>query len=206
MPFVPSPEHQRIFENIYEGINGFDISFDSRSHAPAEEDDSLTYGEVTLAAIEQMLTALPSRKGVFYDLGSGTGKAVLAAALVGDFTSLTGVELLPELFAAAELARRKFIVATEPFCTNQRTQPDINFILGDLVAIDYSDADVVFIPSTCYSETLMSMIRRRATMLRAGAILITVSQTLQSSAFELYTSLEVPMSWGKSTIFIYTRR
>lgn len=37
---------------------------------------SLTYGEVEFAAFVQILRRLP-RKGVFVDLGSGSGRAVL---------------------------------------------------------------------------------------------------------------------------------
>jgi hypothetical protein len=98
------------------------------------------------------------------------------------------------------------VLATEPLLLPGTERPQIEFILADFVAIDFSDADFVFVPSTCYTETLMSMIRRRATMLRPGAYLATVSRTLQSTAFELRTNFSVPMSWGESTIFLYQRR
>lgn len=36
--------------------------------------------------------------GAFYDLGSGTGKAVLAAALLHDFDECKGIEIADSLY------------------------------------------------------------------------------------------------------------
>ena len=40
--------------------------------------------------------------GVFYDLGSGTGKPVLAAMILHDFTECVGVEYLEGLFSVSQ--------------------------------------------------------------------------------------------------------
>jgi hypothetical protein len=43
----------------------------------------------------------PASGCVFYDLGSGTGKALFAARLTQDFSRCIGVELLESLHGAA---------------------------------------------------------------------------------------------------------
>jgi hypothetical protein len=47
--------------------------------------DALTYGEVQVEPFAGILQSLPLEvaSAVFYDIGSGTGKAVLVAACVG---------------------------------------------------------------------------------------------------------------------------
>lgn len=47
--------------------------------------DALTYGEINFNSFRELLCSLPLdlQSAVFYDIGSGTGKAVLAAACCG---------------------------------------------------------------------------------------------------------------------------
>jgi hypothetical protein len=54
---------------------------------------------------------------------------------------IRGVEIIPELAAASEEARRRFVLATEPLLLPGTERPQIEFILADFVAIDFSDAD-----------------------------------------------------------------
>ena len=87
-------------------------------HAEEEmaNDAHLTYGEVTSQSFQQMLlsaasftnSSTPFGSRVFYDLGSGTGRAVLTAALgPHGFGECFGIELLPALHEAAQgLLRR----------------------------------------------------------------------------------------------------
>ena len=72
--------------------------------------DSLCYGEISIAALAISLfegaEATPSDS--FLDLGSGSGKAVLAAAALG-LRQVAGMELLPSLVELSmQLARPAF--------------------------------------------------------------------------------------------------
>ena len=58
------------------------------------------YGEITfesfaiaLEKIKKRYDGLKEKGGKFYDLGSGTGKPVFAAALLHDFEKVTGIEV-----------------------------------------------------------------------------------------------------------------
>lgn len=42
---------------------------------------------------------LQQQGGIFYDLGSGVGKPVIAAAICHEFDSCTGIEILEGLFS-----------------------------------------------------------------------------------------------------------
>ena len=52
--------------------------------------------------------------GVFYDLGSGTGRGVIGAALIGSFDSVCGVEMISELHEAALGVKEEFVERVAP--------------------------------------------------------------------------------------------
>jgi len=76
----------------------------------SDKDKSLTYGEVEVASFQHILgytslhNAINEPEGIlksriFYDLGSGTGRAVITAALSpSPFSRVVGIELMPELY------------------------------------------------------------------------------------------------------------
>jgi len=52
--------------------------------------------------------------GNFYDLGSGTGKAVILASLFGNFAKLVGIELIENLHRASVDIFRRFDTDVKP--------------------------------------------------------------------------------------------
>jgi hypothetical protein len=77
---------------------------------------SLTYGEVDFFSQATILERVGVKEGdVFWDLGSGTGRAVVCAALLYGhlFKGCYGLELLPELYDASTRAQVSCIEAVE---------------------------------------------------------------------------------------------
>ena len=71
--------------------------------------DGIQYGEVSAASFARCLEwVTPVAGEVFYDLGSGTGKAVLTAAALHPLAATCGIEIQPRLHEAALAARRAF--------------------------------------------------------------------------------------------------
>ena len=70
----------------------------------------LFYGEAPVTAIKGMLDAVGARAGErFLDLGSGSGKAVIAAALARpDLAACQGIEILPSLHAESVAAKERY--------------------------------------------------------------------------------------------------
>ena len=97
----------------------------------------LTYGDVPFHAIERMLTAVsPPPGSLFYDLGSGVGRGVIAAALLHDFSHCVGIELLADLHAAtAEPARQFFelrMAANTTGLDSKRMAANVSFVNADI--------------------------------------------------------------------------
>lgn len=73
------------------------------------------YGEIKFMSFIALLSLTnPDADTVFYDLGSGIGKAVLACSMVFPIRKSVGVELFPELYVdactrAKDLAKIKII-------------------------------------------------------------------------------------------------
>mmetsp|Transcript_278 Transcript_278/g.491 ORF Transcript_278/g.491 Transcript_278/m.491 type:complete len:293 (+) Transcript_278:158-1036(+) len=176
----------------------------------------LIYGEVTFLALSHILERhLPNCKSggrVFYDLGSGAGKSVFAAALLHPaFTKLCGIELID---GHEKLSQELlFLYSREilPHLPPHHHEQKISFGLGDALAADWSDGDVVLANSTCFSPELMRNLEERATqMMRPGALFISLTRRFQhisvTDAWELLESFERRMSWGPAEVHVHRRR
>jgi trans-aconitate methyltransferase len=103
---------------LYKNVNGNEASLkyirkEFNDGMIEKSDLSLTYGEVVCASFLQILGYVATLKTcsdavtegnnrIFYDLGCGTGRAVICAALSPhQFQKVIGIELIPELLESA---------------------------------------------------------------------------------------------------------
>lgn len=195
-----------IFNQLYAGVSGYDLSNRAKARLN-KEDKSFTYGEIIPSAMRVFLNTIqPEQASVFYDLGSGTGKAVMLAALSGVFKAVRGVELLEELHDAAERIHQKYTFAVEPYLPANHIRPSIQFFNGDIISHDFSDGDVVYLNSTCYPDTMMTTLAQACERLKPGSSVITLSKPLGSNAFTLTHSDQCRMGWGEVTVLVYRRK
>jgi len=95
---------ETMFNLLYLGINGYDIA--AKEEQLLKQNGrfirEITYGEIIFTSFKSLLEKVSSPpNSVFYDLGSGIGKAVFAAALLGPFERLIGVEIVEQLHITA---------------------------------------------------------------------------------------------------------
>ena len=85
-------KHLKQIEYLYQNINGYVISKAAREYQP---DLEFTYGEVNLESFLALLSLVhPTTEDIFYDLGSGLGKTVIACRLVYELKKCCGICLL----------------------------------------------------------------------------------------------------------------
>lgn len=202
----------------------------SNSDARSRHSDGLvpvfTYGEIDFACIARVLydlkvhCALPGG-GSFYDLGSGTGKVVLAAALLHNFSSCRGVELLRGLHEVALGYKQAWDRAAESAVLNPR--PSVEYALGSILEprqlkSDHSsdtdcgcefnwpkDGDVVFANTHCFDPDMMMVLSTLAGGMKPGSYFICTTVKLDeetSGGFRTVREFKAEMSWGVANGYI----
>lgn len=180
------------------------------------------------AAVDPDCKAKPNPL-VFYDLGSGTGKAVLLARILYDFSVCKGIEILDGLYNQSKTIERRFINYKKILAAGQ--SQDVNMVHGSIldsvkqpVAMEWwRDGDIVFANSTCFDDDLMLEMAKLAAKMKPGAFFVTFTKGLSNCApmleaneedyvgrtdgyaFELLDKKRYKMSWGPATVFIHRK-
>ena len=184
---------------------------------------ALTYGEIRFEpfarALERIKTefgGLGTDGGAFYDLGSGTGKAVFAAALIHRFERCVGIEVLESLHGAALELQQRWDESIEPrlrYVDARESDSDveaerrsaIELICGDITdpsVCDWSDATLCFANSTCFPMALMRDLASESERCAIGTWFVTFTKELPSEQWETRSASRHKMSWGAATVFV----
>ncbi|GLD97927.1 hypothetical protein PINS_up006624 [Pythium insidiosum] len=181
---------------------------------------SLVYGEIAFSPFKTVVDqlrrwhrVLVRPGGVFLDIGSGTGKAVFAAALAHDFDACFGIEILESLHAIATHVHQNVwerVIKKQYALSMQKKRTRITFTLGDALDVDWpSSPDLVFLNSTCFTRSLLRELTKKLSMVcKPGAIVITGTHALPDQHnFEHLRSMTVAQdTWGDATWFIHRKK
>ena len=219
-PYTPSAEQIQVLRRkleVYEEITkkfplelGKKISKDARENENSAWNFSFTYGEMDFMSMGELFYTINERYGgmsqggIFYDLGSGIGKALIAAALLGDFSECRGIEIIENLHSLAEnlVAEYhdnfvKFLIQNSDIWT---VAPKITCVCADLLKYDWSDASMLLVNSTCFDEETISAISN--VPVANGTISISLSKALSATSWLQLEKVQKKMSWGDATIYI----
>ncbi len=188
-----------LLRSLYQKTQGGVISQSDRAKLGFKE-DAFVYGEIDFLSFILILDKVKPRPNeIFYDLGSGVGKAVLTAALCFDFNKTYGIELLPGLHQAAnEILNR---LSTY----NSVQLSSISFINGNFLNYDFTDGDVIFINATCLDYYAWQAIVEKLIRLKPGSRVIVTTKKILNPEFKmLYEGREL-MSWGMNSVHIYVK-
>ncbi|CAE8615935.1 unnamed protein product, partial [Polarella glacialis] len=139
----------------------------------------------------------PGPLEMFLDLGSGTGRAVVAWALLVPGGIAAGVEIREALHeTACEVA-----AGLDP-----TVQQRVSLRLGDMFHCDgWGDADVLFVNSTGFEAPLMSAVAKKLQEeTKATARVITLSQPFEEGSMPGWTLVHQSpyrMTWGNDQRF-----
>jgi SAM-dependent methyltransferase len=195
-----------IFDRLYSSVPAYEIA-QSEKKRTGKLDASTTYGEIVPQAFYEVVSAVTPREGeVFYDLGSGTGKATLLAALAFPFRRSVGIELLPGLGDAARQVLGQFDAEVRPQLPADHQQRQIEFIDGDFLQADLSEADVVFAHGTCYPHEVIHGLATKLAELRPGARVVFVGHTFDTPELGFLRMMKMRTDWGSALAALYQRR
>jgi hypothetical protein len=87
------------------------------------------------------------------------------------------------------------------------SKPEIEFINGDFLLADWSDASLLFANSTCFSPELMEALSKKAEETKVGTFFVTFTKKLPmlSDNWIVYDSFRRLMSWGIATVYIHKK-
>ena len=194
------------------GKHASDTEITSRDLGSIPE-STLTYGEIDFTSLGEIFETLTHRfnclppNGVFYDLGSGTGKGVIGAALLGNFDHCIGIELLDSLYNISLNMKAKFEELRPTIDLDYAHVvdkiPQIEFRCGNIFEVDWTDASVILANSTCFSQSMMLQIADVG--VRPGTVAISLSQRIPGPNWIMLESIKKGVSWGYATLNIQRR-
>lgn len=169
-----------------------------------QTDASLRYGELGFKAVASILKKLREdfelrQDGVCLDLGSGMGKAVIAAALAHKFRKSVGVETLEGLHVLSlELASR------------YEGEVELEMVRGDLLKADdlCKEADVIFVHGACFTDKLWVRVAQLlAACVTQMCFVVTVSLQLPAADFDQLDAVVETLDGGlDGLLFVYRRK
>ena len=195
-------ESLKVYDELFEDTSldiGKTLSKNERDAKNLGEEKSLIYGEVEYQSFYRVLRKInpPSGKK-FYDLGSGTGKAVFAARLTQDFGRCIGIEILQGLHQQARVIVDRYNSSfRQLLCLSQNQYASVYH--GSFLEYDWTDGDVIFANSTCFDDNLMEAMSRKAEGCQPGTFFVTFTKGLTSKVYELLERKRYKMSWGPAT-------
>jgi hypothetical protein len=180
------------FKELFEDVEGSSISQTERKRMQLSGKSEFTYGEIDFMHMIPVFALVNPQPGeVFWDLGCGAGKCMAAMALLyPELKSVNGVEFLPGLHSLC-------VGSLEKLC-----REGTNVLLGDMLEVDWSDADIIFTSSICFPEELIEGILEKAKQLKVGTRIITLKSLPPNDAFVQAYSLRVKMTWGKTGVYV----
>jgi len=187
----------RIFEYLFQDINGFQLSKQARRKNDAM---ALTYGEIQLESFIALLCQIKlNANSIFCDLGSGTGKAVIACSLIFDVKKCIGIELLTPLHEAAVQVKNKL---------NQIDSikaQKIEFINANFMEAMPKDVTLIFINASAFFGEIWQKIIEELERLPHLQYIIT-TKPIKSQSFDVCYHSLITMSWGLVDATIYRKK
>ncbi len=189
-------KHQIIFNMIFKDVNGFSLSKTARKQNDAPE---YTYGEITFIPFIALLSQTKiDENTIFYDLGSGVGKAVIACSMVLPIKKSYGIELFTNLHSCALHQQIKL----NKYPEYKHKADKIHFINDNFLNIDFKDATLIFINATAFIGETWDKLNAKFEVLKTPITIITTSKKISAKNFAIVKTTYVEMSWGIVVAYI----
>lgn len=191
--FYPNKKLREVdleFFKLYAFNDQFSISLKESEELFGTNEEEFTYGEAVWTSFEKIMQIIKPEAGqVFYDLGCGIGRICFFTTIKYNLHS-KGIELLPTFIEKANQIKNKFKI------------PNIEFIKEDWLTIDLSDADFIYVATTCFDDYLLNKLIKKLKSLKKGSKVISVSNRLTAENLKLIENISLPFSWGKAEVYI----
>lgn len=178
---------------------------------------SLGYGEITETAVFQIASAIRlggDRSGNIHaviDLGSGSGRVLMAAAWLLKPKMITGIEIVSKLHEMALRRYHDFVLQSTLLdtCDGSKTTTAWELYHGDFTKLIHwipwtqEGPCLIFVHGTVFETELINQTQALCAQTASGTYIVSVSHRFPMEFFQLVNELDVALSWGRGTIYIY---
>lgn len=195
---------ETLFNHLYGNINGYQVSRDARISSGIDT-EKLLYGELPFSSWKQIVEkANPKKDGVFFDLGSGTGRIIFASYLAFNFKKSIGVELLEGLHKKALEVDAEFEKNIRSKISNDLQDRKIEFHLKNIFDADLREADFIFMNHPFKDGEIFAQLEDKfLSELKKGTKIVTIIRSLKNPNFKNLGSQTFEFSWGSSSAHFF---
>ena len=213
-PLAPDDPTRTLLDEIYTDMSdGDEISIAELREIDASGGHA-AYGELSIRGMRELRPRLDPQQGdVFYDLGSGTGRAVIQAALEWPVERAVGVELAASRNTIGEKALARVADAS------LRRKVDLR--VGDIIECKgCEDASLVYVASLLFDDPFMSRLGQRLSelpKLRRVAVLTRFPESALPGFVESAENAapdndpqvrreRLEVTWGAARVYLYEKQ
>jgi hypothetical protein len=179
-----------LFEKKYSHLSKQELLERSKDDSFWEEyNDKFVYGEISKEGVNKLSNYLKRYSGNFYDIGSGNGKLLLHVSLLTNFEKYVGVEIV-------EL-RHKYALKI-----NEKIGQNVTFICDDVLNLDISDANFIFLDDLMFPRDLRTKILKK---IPHNCLYISVWKNDED---EIIENLKIAVNWLEKEMdfYLYKKR
>lgn len=195
-------------------LNGYLISKSHQSQLRLQKNfvalENLTYGEISLKGFHSLLEDINEYLATaesFYDVGSGTGRAVFVASIaIASIKSCTGFEIVDKLSTASKALKYKL----QNISKIQKEIRKCSFHCCDSFLQENMETwlrgDIIFLPTTCFTSEIMNRINVNLCQTKSGTIIICTTRSLRSTELTLIHDKRYAYFKGSLRFLVYKRK
>ena len=188
-----------------------------------DENRELYYGEVDPVEFGMLIHRLrgiyghgaaqaPARN-VFYDVGSGAGKAAIAALLAVPFNEICGVETIADVHRLSEDVKiryeKKVLLGMPKQERELREKTKIKFICADGLdtAVDWPRGTIVLFHGTMFAEDKLRIFADHTEFMEPGSVVICITKPMMptKSKWQILFEETIAVAWGEARVFVYEK-
>jgi SAM-dependent methyltransferase len=196
---------ETLFNHLYSNIDGYAVSTAARQASSGIDTEKLLYGELPFQTCKEIIEyANPKKDGIFFDLGSGTGRVVMAFYLLTNFKKCIGIELLQGLHDKACEINTQFNQNIKLQLKGDIQDREMQLKCGDIFATNLQEADLVFINHPFKEGDIFKRLEEKLLdELKPKSKIITIIRCLDNPRFKKLGQKTYKFSWGDSTAHFF---
>lgn len=172
-------------------------------------DEALAYAEIDILSFVRLLKKCQRihghllSSGRFWDLGAGKAQAILAAAQLHDFDSVTGVEVVEDVCALGKDIVKTYSESILPTQSQSKRSMKVEMIMADAKLIKWEKEATVILAFANFSSSTMDELRERADGLPVGSLCISIGQPIVvEKMWGLLAIEKVETTYGTATAYV----